>query len=291
MSKSVSFIGLGKMGTAMVEKLLETGVGVTVFNRTIEKAQPLAARGATIASSLRSAVKEADIIFTSLLDDTALSTVSSEILAIKKPNLIHVSTSTILPKTATQLENLHRQSGNYYIAAPVLGVPDALREKQAMTICAGDQEMMPLVISLVEAYSDSVMNLGKNAADASVFKICMNYSLVSAIELISELYAFSEKSGLDTTVVQEALKHLYSHPSIHRYIDKIHDRNFDQVNFDMYGGNKDINLFQQAFNDVGVIPDIANMVRGKFTEALANGMGDKDWSAIGNIIRQRSGLD
>lgn len=80
------------------------------------------------------------------------------------------------------------------------------------------------------------------------------------------------------------------HPAVHVYIDKIYHRDFDQVNFDMKGGNKDIHLFQKAFLDVGVIPDLATVFESKVTEALANRMENKDWSAVSEIVRRRSGL-
>jgi len=95
---------------------------------------------------------------------------------------------------------------------------------------------------------------------------------------------------LEAEIIQKTLKKIYGHPGFHLYIDKIRDQSFDDVNFDVQCGNKDVRLFQQAFSEVGVIPDIANMVRGKFTQAITQDMADKDWSAISDIVRIRSGL-
>lgn len=290
MRQKVVFIGLGKMGSAMAEKILKAGFSLTVYNRTKEKTKPLEALGAQVANSLEQAVQGADVIFTSVIDDAALISITEIILTKLKKGAIHISTSTILPKTAKQLEQQHIDASCVYVAAPVLGVPAAVRAKTAMTLCAGDKDSIDKVTPLFESYSSSIENLGEIVSHANVLKICLNYSLISALELISELYAFAEKSGLDTGVVQESLKHIYAHPGIKLYIDKIHDRQFDDVNFDMRGGNKDVHLFQQAFLDVGVIPDIANMVSGKFTEALSHDMDHKDWSAISEIVRHRSGL-
>ena len=95
---------------------------------------------------------------------------------------------------------------------------------------------------------------------------------------------------MEAEIIQKTLKKIYGHPGFHLYIDKIRDQSFDDVNFDVQCGNKDVRLFQQAFSEVGVIPDIANMVRGKFTQAITQDMADKDWSAISDIVRIRSGL-
>lgn len=291
MKQKISFIGLGKMGSAMTEKMLEAGFLLKIYNRTHEKTKPLVSLGAEAADSLESVVHDADIVFTSVIDDAALMAVTRTILPKLKKGAIHVSTSTILPSTANKLEQLHKDVGCFYIAAPVLGVPKAVRAKRAMTICSGNKNLIDTLMPLFETYSDSIENLGEMVSHANVLKICMNYSLISALELMSELYAFAEKSGLETQIIQESLKHIYAHPGFHLYIDKIRAKDYDDVNFDMRGGNKDVDLFQQAFTEVGVIPDVANMVRGKFTEALANGMANKDWSAISEIVRQRSGLE
>ena len=241
-NQKIAVIGLGKMGVAIAEKLLEAGHHLVLYNRTKHKAEPLQKMGCTVADSIQSAVSGADIIFTSLIDDEALLSVSSEILAHTKKGMIHISTSTILPNTAKQLEKQHQEAGCFYVASPVLGIPTAVRAKKATTFCAGDQKAIEQIIPLLETYSAMIENMGDVVTHANVFKICMNYSLITAIELISELYAFAEKSGVDKEYIQGALKHIYSHPAVHVYIDKIYNRDFDQVNFDMKGGNKDISV-------------------------------------------------
>ena len=289
--KKITLIGLGKMGSALAKRILHAGFPLTVYNRTIEKIAPISELGAVAATSLQDAVSDADIVITSLLDDQAVLGITDGILAFLKTGAIHIGTSTILPKTAILLAELHQQRNCFYIAAPVLGVPKVANAGQLMTLCAGPQQQIEQVQSILESFSAQVLNLGEKVASANVLKICMNYSVVSAIELISELYAFAEKSGVETAIIQEALHHIYAHPGIKLYIDKIHDRDFDQVNFDMRGGNKDIALFQQAFTEAGVIPDIANAIKGKFTQALAQGMENKDWSAVSEIVRSRAGLE
>jgi len=288
--QNITFIGLGKMGTAMATKLLQAGFPLTVYNRTAEKAAPLEKLGAMIADSLESAVLDADIIFTSVIDDKALIKVSNAMLPHLNSGAIHVSTSTILPKTATLLKKAHQEKKCIYLAAPVLGIPKAVLSGNATIICAGEGYGIEKIKPILNSISDKVIELGDQVAHANVLKICLNYSIITAIELISELYAFAEKSGLETSIVQKSLHHVYSHPAVKNYIDKIHTRDFDQVNFDMKGGNKDINLFQEAFIDVGVTPDLANVLRGKFTQALATGLAEKDWSAISEVVRSRSGL-
>lgn len=290
MADQIALIGTGSMGSAMAERLLGGGYPLTVYNRTKEKTEPLASKGAAVADTLQSAVEEAKIIFTSLIDDRALMDVSEAILNSGAKGFIHISTSTILPKTATHLAKTHADAGATYVASPVLGIPATLRKREATTFCAGPKQAAEQARPMLETYSKSVLNLGEEVSHANVLKVSMNYSLITAIELISELYVFAEKSGVDKSVIRENLKQIYAHPAVHVYIDKIFDRDFDEVNFDVRGGNKDVRLFQEAFLDVNVSPDIANAVQPKFNQALAEGITDKDWSFVSEIVRSRSGV-
>lgn len=286
----ITFIGLGKMGTAIVERLLQAGYEVTVFNRTLTKMKPLVSMGAISSDSINQAVKNVPVVMTSLLNDQAVLDVTDKLIQNIQPGTIHIGLSTILPDTAKSLETKHKEHNSYYISATVLGVPAVARRGELTTFCVGSDAELKTVMPLLEAISKQVIPLGNQIFAPNVMKICMNYSLITAIELMSELYTFAEKSGLDTEVVRMGLHQIYSHPAFKLYIDKIHERNFDEVNFDMVGGNKDVSIFQEAFSRVGVAPEIGNVVRSRFISALAQQMHDKDWSGIYEIIRTQSGL-
>ena len=118
----------------------------------------------------------------------------------------------------------------------------------------------------------------------------MNYSLMTAIELMSELFVFAEKSGLDIKIVKMGLQNIYGHPAFKRYIDKIAERDFDEVNFTMMGGQKDARIFKQAFLEAGVTPELTNLLNQRYDTALSLGMKDKDWSGIYEVVRKQSGL-
>lgn len=286
----IALIGLGRMGTAIVERLLKQGYEVTVYNRTAAKMQPLLTLGAHGASSLAEAIQHADIVLSCLLDDEALSTVTTEMLKSLASHAIHVSLSTVLPETAKQMETMHLRHGSYYVSVALLGIPKVAREGDLTLFCAGQQAAVDRVMPVLNAISGNIIPLGHPIHLPNVFKICMNYAAATALQLISELYVFAEKSGLQTDYVKTALHHIYGHPAFGHYIDKIHEKNFDEVNFDMRGGNKDVSIFQHAFADVGMTANLAKVIQSSFSTALAEGKQDKDWSAIYEVIRAQSSL-
>ena len=289
---NITFIGLGAMGAAMVERLLLANYAVTVFNRTPEKAKPLIRLGAKGAKSITDAVSNADVVITSLLDDHAVLEVAAAMLTVMKQGAIHVGLSTVLPDTAEKLFELHRKQNTHYFSGVVLGVPAVAKEGGLTTFCAGDNAVLELVRPLLSTFSEHVIPLGDESdiKAPNLMKICMNYSLMTAIELMSELFVFAEKSGLDKEIVKMGLQNIYGHPAFKRYIDKIADRDFDEVNFTMTGGQKDARIFKQAFLDAGITPELTNLLNHRYDTALSLGMKDKDWSGIYEVVRKQSGL-
>ena len=252
--------------------------------------QPLITAGAQGTASLQDAVKNADIVVTCLLDDKAILETTTNFLATLKPTAIHIGASTIMPQTSKKLMGLHAAHGSIYLAGNVLGIPKAAEKGALTSIVAGDKKAIDQCMSIFNSYSTKVLYVGDKPFQANAMKICCNYFLVTAIEAMGELYTFAEKSELDKEFLAEFFHVVFGHPAFKLYIDKIKDRNFLDVNFELSGGFKDLNLFQQAFTDAYVAPDIANAIKNKFIIAMAHDMAHQDWSAVTEITRKQAGL-
>src|SRR6478735_6265919 len=124
----IGFIGLGSLGTPIAINLQESGHSLYVYNRTKAKTQPLSSKGAIACESIAGLAKECKIVFSIVCDDAALKSISEGYDGLIK-NLvkrsIHISMTTILPQTAKDISDLHTQSQQHYIAAPVFGRPEA----------------------------------------------------------------------------------------------------------------------------------------------------------------------
>ena len=91
--KNVSFIGLGNMGSGMASNIVNSEHNLTVWNRTVSKAAPLAELGARVASTLQEAAKDADVVITSLMDDQSILdnlSGASGLLGVMKPGAVHL---------------------------------------------------------------------------------------------------------------------------------------------------------------------------------------------------------
>src|SRR4051794_36523532 len=122
----IGFAGLGNMGAPIAHNLLAAGHELIVWNRSAEKAKPLADAGATVAAAPRE-LSGADVVLTMLADDTALTAVldGPDGLLAGGRVAIHVSLSTISVALAERLTRLHADRGEAFLSAPVFGRPEA----------------------------------------------------------------------------------------------------------------------------------------------------------------------
>jgi 3-hydroxyisobutyrate dehydrogenase-like beta-hydroxyacid dehydrogenase len=292
--KKVGFIGLGKMGSGICRNIQKAGFSLSVYNRTKSKMKPFVEAGAYEGQSPKEVASRSDIVLTSLMDDqSVLDTVSSEngILAGLKPGGIHIGLTTISVKTSLRLEKLHKEKGCIYLAGPVLGRPDAAESGEIRTFMSGDSDAIESCEALVKSYTSAIFKVGNTASEAPSMKVCANYIAITQIEMMGEIYAFAEKSGLNLDLIQMIFQGAFTEPTLKMYAAKIRNREFDGAGFELLGGLKDVIIFEEAFTDMRVIPGIAKVVKDKLVTAVARGLGNKDWSATYEITRLMAGLD
>jgi 3-hydroxyisobutyrate dehydrogenase-like beta-hydroxyacid dehydrogenase len=289
--RTVAFIGLGKMGAAMAARVLDAGFELTVYNRTAAKTEPLVARGARPVRSPREAAAEVDAVVTNLMDDASVRAVvdgAEGLLAGLRPGSIHVGTTTNSPALASELERSHAARGCHYLAAPVLGRPDAAAARKLVTLAAGPLQAVERCKPLLESWSAAVTDFGSDPAVASSAKLCLNFFVVSLIDVIGEVFALADKSGVAAERINGFFQMMLAHPGLKAYATRIAERDFRDVGFELVGGLKDANLILDAARAAAVPLGHAEVVCDKFREAAASGMGSQDWAAVTEITRRRA---
>src|SRR5258708_4254542 len=158
MNETVGFIGLGNMGLAMAGNLLKAGFGVRVYTRPAAKARPLLEQGATLAASPAEAAEPGGIVVTMVSDDRALEdvTLGANGLLDRLGDGVHLSMSTIAPRTARRLAGLHRERGGRYVASPVFGKPEVAARGKLWVVTSGDAAARTRVRPLQEAVGQGI---------------------------------------------------------------------------------------------------------------------------------------
>jgi 3-hydroxyisobutyrate dehydrogenase-like beta-hydroxyacid dehydrogenase len=284
----IAFLGLGKMGLAMAANLQRGGYPLVVWNRSPEKARPLVAEGARFAESAAAAAASADIVISSLADDTSLESVVSGpdgVLAGLRSGAIHVGTSTVSPGLSDELAEAHAAAGGRYLAGPVVGRVPAAEAAQLVTFVAGDAGAIETARPAITTYAPMILVVGERQSQASVAKLIANFLGASGMDLIGQSLAWAEKSGLPPALVLQMLSGFFGNPGTREYIAKIGERDFDTVGFTAAGGLKDIQLMIDAAQGVNLRLSSAEALRAKLDAAIARGWRDKDWSCFTEIDR------
>ena len=272
---TVACIGLGKMGAGIAGSIQRAGFALRVYNRTAAKMQPFVDEGATAAESPKDAATGADVVVTNLMDDASvLDTVTAGdgILAGLGASRIHIDTTTISPQCARHLAELHAEHGSRCVAGPVLGRPDVAAKGELRTFLGGEAEAIEKCRPVVDAYTSLAINLGEDPGLASSMKLAINYSLVATVELMGQVFAFGEKSGISPDMLNLVLGAFFGQPALQEYAQLIRSRDFSDAGFALSGAMKDLELMLQAASDIRAPLPFGSIVRDKLLTAAAQGM-------------------
>jgi 3-hydroxyisobutyrate dehydrogenase-like beta-hydroxyacid dehydrogenase len=289
----IGVVGLGPMGAAMARRLLQAGHAVTVFNRTAARAEPLLAAGARRANSPAEAAA-GEVVLTSLADDVAVEALvlgKDGVLAGLKPGAIHISASTLSVALSDRLAEAHQQRAQGYVAAPVLGRPPAAEAGQLYVMAGGDATMIERVRPVLEAIGQRVFTVGKRPSQANLLKLCANFLIFSTIEQFAEVFAITEKGGIDRHTVFDVLTGSFYTAPVHKNYGKlIVERAYDPPGAKVGLGAKDIRLMLAAGDALSVPLPFAAIVRDRFLATLAHGEKDLDFSCIARRAEEDAGL-
>lgn len=204
----IGFIGTGLIGTPMVERLLERGLSVTVWNRTIHKATPLLALGATAAQSARDLAEQVDIVCLCLTNTSAVEEVvfgAQGIGPVLRANSLVVDFSSIAPDaTARMAEQLTRETLAHWIDAPVSGGLPAARAGRLIVFAGGAAPDIARAAPVLDALSQRVTHMGSHGA-GQLAKSCNQMIVGCNLMVIAEMLAFARAAGIDATRMPEAL--------------------------------------------------------------------------------------
>ena len=288
----IGFIGLGNMGSGMAGNLLKAGHQVTAYNRSQDKVDALAARGAVAARTVAEA-SAGDVVFTMLANDDAVEAVTfgdGGVLASLKPGGIHVSSSTISLALCERLTAAHADAGQGFVTAPVFGRPDAAEAAKLFVVAAGQASRVEEVSPALDAIGQRTFVVSDQPKAASLVKLTGNFLIASVIEGLGEAMALVAKAGVDKHQYLEILTStLFGAPVYKTYGALIASEQFAPPGFATTLGQKDIRLVLAAAEGLNVPLPIASLLRDRFLTLVANGGADLDWSAVGALAAWEAG--
>jgi 3-hydroxyisobutyrate dehydrogenase-like beta-hydroxyacid dehydrogenase len=278
----VGFVGLGQMGSAMAGRLLDAGNALAVWNRDRSKAAPLTDRGARLAKSPADAARTG-IVFTMLANDAALEAVSfgKDGLLTAGRDVLHISSSTVSVALTDRLAEAHKEAGQRFVSAQVLGRPDVAAGGLLSVIAAGTDEDIATCTPLFAAIGQKVLRMGDEPGMAAASKLAANVSIAAVIEMVTEAYTIAGARG----VGRQAMLDLFNETNfgsrmITVYGALIAQEKFEPAGFPIMLGRKDVGLGLNAAGADADIP-VARLIAERMDRIIAQGGGERDWAASG----------
>ncbi|HKA86265.1 MAG TPA: NAD(P)-binding domain-containing protein [Haliangiales bacterium] len=255
---TVAFFGAGMMGAGFVKALRRRGVDVAVWNRTIAKAQPLAAVGARVAADPAAAAAGAARAHLSLSDDAAVDALLERIVDALPPEAPIIDHTTVSPAGAAARAATLARLGRRFLHAPVFMGPAQAEGAQGLMLCSGPSDLYQSLATELWAMTGEVWYMGEEPGRAAAFKLFGNAMIVTIASGLADVYAMARAQG----ITPEDAHGLFAKLPVGKQIDfrgaKMARGDF-AASFELAMARKDVRLMLDAAggSTLAVLPAIA----------------------------------
>ncbi|MGE0557613.1 MAG: NAD(P)-dependent oxidoreductase [Burkholderiales bacterium] len=288
----LGWIGIGRMGYAMAERLAKAGCDITVWNRTRAKAEPLAKSGAKVADKLTD-LAGCDIVFTMVSTGKDVKEVlfgaNGVLSAGGKPKIIVDSTSISLEESAEIRAKLG-EKGVKLLAAPVSGNAKVIKAGKLTVVASGPQDAFDAVNPYLQAIGRGVSYVGDGEL-SRIAKICHNVMLGVVIQNLCEITVLAEKAGMKRHAFLDFLNKSVMGSMFTAYKTPALSNLDFHVTFTPELLRKDIDLGLAAGRTHGVPMPTTAITRDLVQTLIGNGYTDQDFSTLLLLQARASGIE
>jgi 3-hydroxyisobutyrate dehydrogenase-like beta-hydroxyacid dehydrogenase len=274
----VAFLGLGRMGRPMAERLVDAGHDVTVWNRTASKCEGFE----NAADTPSKAVTGADVVITILSDPDAVRDVvfSSGLAKATRPDAVLVDMSTIGVRAARRFhEGIERST----LDAPVGGGVAQAAAGELHVLVGGERPALNRARDVLRVFGEIVHCGGPGAGQAA--KLCFNAVLAVMMSGVGEAIALGEKLGLSTETVIDVLSRSSAGPMVAKKGPMVASGDYP-ASFSLSLMRKDAGLVREAARDADAWLPVAGLVADLLERAERDGLGEGDYSGITELFRR-----
>jgi 3-hydroxyisobutyrate dehydrogenase-like beta-hydroxyacid dehydrogenase len=289
---TVGWIGAGRMGFALIQRLLDAGHDVSVYNRTRSKAEALAAEGAKIVDS-PAELADRDVVFVMVSapkDLEAVTTGPDGLLTGTTAPQIIIDSSTVSSSVSAKIRGLAAEKGSVFLAAPVSGSPKVVKAGMLTLAVSGPRETFDRSEHLLAALGKGVTYVGDDEV-ARLVKICHNVFLGVVTQSLAEITVLAEQGGVDRAAFLDFINDSVMGSIFTRYKSPA----FVNLDFTTTFTNvllrKDFDLGLEAAREHGVPMPVAALSAELVTAAIGAGYLTEDFSTLLLEQARRSGVE
>ncbi|MEI7531221.1 MAG: NAD(P)-dependent oxidoreductase [Betaproteobacteria bacterium] len=293
MAQKLGWIGLGRMGEAMVKRLTKAGHGVDVWNRTRSKAEPLAEYGATVVDHILD-LAGCEVVVTMVSTTKDLKQVlfgAGGLVTTKKLPKLVVDSSSISQEGSAEVRQQLEALGVAYLCAPVSGNAKVAKAGKLLMVASGPKSQYELVEPYFQAIARKCMWIGEGEL-ARVWKIAHNTMFGVVIQNLCEITVLAEKAGIPRHLFLESINDSVLGSMYTRYKTPVlTNLTFEQVTFTPELLLKDMDLGMAAAKAHGVVMPAAAATRESIGRMVGRGYKDVDFSILIQEMAKDAGLE
>ncbi|MPZ52207.1 MAG: NAD-binding protein [Acidimicrobiia bacterium] len=290
-ARKVGWLGTGRMGAAMARRLLDSGIDLTVWNRTTSKTAELESAGAAVAESI-SDLRTSDIVFVMMSTPAVLLEVATGAGGLldgsDHPGII-VDSSTVDPGTSAQVREIAQSKGVEFLASPISGNPRVVAAGESVLVSSGPRETFDKVEDLLRTISREAVYAGEGEGSRLV-KICHNLYLGIIVQALSEVVTVAEKSGVPRAAFMDFINNTVLGS------DWVRERTPDLLALDWSPTftlellRKDFDLGLAAAREAEVPMPLSSGVLQLIQNAIGRGYRDQDFLSMFEVQAASAGM-
>ena len=283
----LGWIGIGRMGYAMAQRLAQAGCDISVWNRTRSKAEPLKAYGAKVVDTLPE-LAACDIVFTMVSTGDDVKEVLNAVMAKGKAPKIVVDSTSISIEASGEIRELLAKAGAKLLAAPVSGNAKVIKAGKLTVVASGPKDAFDAVAPYLEAIGQGVSYVGDGEL-SRIAKICHNVMLGVVIQNLCEITLLAEKAGMQRHAFLDFLNKSVMGSMFTRYKTPALANLDFHVTFTPELLRKDLDLGLSAGREHGVPMPLTAITRDMVQTLIGHGY-DQDFSQLLLLQAQAAGM-
>jgi 3-hydroxyisobutyrate dehydrogenase len=283
----IGIAGLGRLGSAMAQRLAECGREVVLWNRSPEKIAPLVERGAAAAVSPADLASRAEIVLTVLTDAAAMEAVyhgADGLLSGDAAGKLFVEMSTVQPATQVALSEKVRARGAMFLECPVGGTTGPARQGKLIGLVGGEATDLERARPVLEQLCRRIEHAGPVGSGASL-KLAINLPLMVYYQVLGEAYSLCQHLGHDPVALMELFADTSGGPNILKIRGPaiggaLKGVEIKPPTFDVDAVRKDLQTMIAEAQALGRSLPLVERTLAVYDEAAANGWDKRDASML-----------
>ena len=283
----IGIAGIGKMGAAIAQRLIEVGHTVTVWNRSADKLKPLAAAGAALAATPAELADKSEVVITILTDAAAIDAVyggASGLLAGQVRGKLFIEMSTVQPQTQLALAAKVRAKDAAIVECPVGGSTSPARQGKLIGLMGAEPADAARARPILEQLCRRLEHCGPIGAGA-VMKLTINMPLMIYWQALGEALALCRPLGLDPARIMDLLADTSGGPNVLKVrgagvAQMLKGGDAGPVTFDVDSAVKDLRTMVAEGKAHGVELPLTETTLGCYEETKRNVSGAAEVSSV-----------